>query len=103
MNYFLDIYSPETHAAFTASDRSLAGFRVRQRNAASRVQQGDLLVCYLTRLSRWVGLLKVVGDPFEDATPRFTEIEDPYVVRFKVVPVVWLPPEQGIPIHDASV
>jgi hypothetical protein len=26
MNYFLDLFSPETHAAFSASDRLLSGF-----------------------------------------------------------------------------
>lgn len=65
--------------------------------------RGDVLVCYVTRLSRWVGLLEVVEGPFEDSTPIFTEKDDPFVVRFKVKPLVWLPPEEGIPIHAEEV
>ena len=51
MTYFLDLFSPETHARFSASDRAVSGFRVRHRNAAERVKPGDMLVCYVTRLS----------------------------------------------------
>jgi len=31
------------------------------------------------------------------------EGDDPFFVRFKVTPVVWLTPDQGIPIHDPEV
>jgi hypothetical protein len=102
MNYFLDLFSPETHEAFSASTRDVSGFRLRHKVAAGRVQAGDILVCYLTRLSRWVGLLRVLGPPFTDETPRFVAENDPFVIRFKVEPLVWLPPAQGIPIHDDS-
>lgn len=103
MKYALNVFSPETHPKFTTSDRTIAGFRVRHRQAAERLSPGDLIVCYLTRLSRWVGLLEVIGAPFEDATPLFVEQDDPFVVRIKVKPLVWLSPEHGIPIHDEAV
>lgn len=103
MSYFLNLFSPETHAAFSASDRSVSGFRERHRKAAQRIEIGDFLVCYLTRVSRWVGLFQVIGQPFEDRSPLFLEREDPFFVRFKVEPLVWLPPEHGIPIHHDSV
>ncbi len=44
-----------------------------------------------------------LGDLFEDSTPLFVEQNDPFVVRIRVKPLVWLPPEQGVPIHDESV
>lgn len=103
MAYYLDLFSPETHERFSASDRSVSGFRVRQRNAAAKLKPGDKLVCYLTRLSRWVGLLEVQSVAFEDGSPIFASDNDPFVVRFKVKPVVWLPPDQGLPIHDEAI
>lgn len=103
MTHYLDLFSPESHAAFSASDRTVSGFRTRHRNAAERVAKGDVLVCYVTRLSRWVGLLEVTEGPFDDATPLFVEQDDPFVVRFRVKPLVWLAPEQGIPIHAEEV
>lgn len=103
MAYYLDLFSPETHERFSTSDRSLSGFRERHRVAASRVEPGDILICYLTRLSRWVGLLRVETKAFEDPTPIFTDKDDPFFVRFKVTPLVWLTPVQGVPIHEDPV
>lgn len=103
MAYYLDLFSPDTHARFSTSDRTVSGFRVRQRNMAARVKPGDKLLCYLTRLSRWVGVLEVTSAVFEDSAPIFTEQDDPFVVRFKVKPLVWLAPEQGLPIHDGAI
>lgn len=103
MAHFLDLFSPETYERFSSSDRSVSGFRIRQRSLAAKVKPGDLMVCYLTRLSRWVGLLRVEGTAFEESTPIFTTEADPFVLRFRVTPLVWLAPEQSIPIHDDAV
>jgi len=54
MAYYLDIFSPETYKAFTESPRDISGFRPHQRNTASRVKFGDKLICYVTKISRWV-------------------------------------------------
>ena len=98
MKYRLDIFSPETYQRFSVSDRQLAGVKARYRKLASEVEPGDLLIGYVTRLSRWCGLLEVTSEAFEDATPRFSDSDDPYTVRFRVKPVVWLPLEQSIPM-----
>jgi hypothetical protein len=76
---------------------------MRQKNVAERVKRGDVFVCYLTRLSRWFGLLEALEGPFIDSTPRFLAESDPFVVRFRVRPVVWLDIEMGIPIHDDAI
>jgi len=70
---------------------------------ADRIKAGDMLVCYLTRLSRWFGLLEVLEGPFIDNKPVFLPADDPFIVRFKVRPVVWLDIEKGIPIHDGAI
>jgi hypothetical protein len=100
MAYFIDLFSPETYAAFTNSARDISGFRIRHKNVAERVKAGDLFVCYLTRLSRWFGLLEVIDGPFIDSSPRFLPEHDPFVVRFHVRALVWLEIERGIPIHE---
>lgn len=57
----------------------------------------------MTRVSRWVGLLEVAGDPFEDDTPIFTADADPFTVRFLVKPLIWLSAEEGVPIKHPDV
>ena len=103
MAYFLDLFSPETYEAFGNSDRTVSGFRPRQRNMAGRVKRGDKLLCYVTRLSRWAGVLRVVEGPFVDDWPIFYAENDPFVVRFRVDAEVWLPVEKAIPIYDDEV
>lgn len=104
MAYFLDLFSPETHKAFTSSKRDVSGFRIRQRQAAERIQKGDKLVCYVTKISRWVGLLQVVDAFFEDATPLFYPKDDPFVIRFHVDPIVWISEfNMALPIHDQEI
>jgi hypothetical protein len=103
MAYYLDLFSPETYEAFGCSDRTVSGFRIRQRNVAQRVKSGDKLVCYMTRLSRWIGVLEIVEGPFVDETPIFYPEADPFVVRFRVRELVWLPVEKAIPIQESRV
>lgn len=103
MAYYIDLFSPETYDAFSRSPRNISGFRLRHKNIAERIKAGDVLVCYLTRLSRWFGLLEVVDGPFIDDKPVFLTQNDPFVVRFHVIPAVWLDIDKSIPIHDSAV
>jgi hypothetical protein len=103
MAYYLNLFSPETYEAFGRSDRTVSGFRPRQRNIANRVRPGDMFVCYMTRLSRWVGLLEVSEGPFHESTPIFYAEDDPFTVRFRVRTVVWLSLEKTLPIHAEAV
>lgn len=103
MTYYLDLFSPETYAAFSRSSRDVSGFRLRHESIAARIQVGDKLICYMTKLSRWVGVLEVVSPHFQDRTPLFLAENDPFVIRFKVKPLAWLEPEKAIPIRDDEV
>lgn len=103
MAYYLDLFSPETYEAFSQSDRSVSGFRRRQRNVASRIDPGDKLLCYITGISRWVGVLEVTGRAYEDDSPLFYPEEDPFVIRFNVKPLVWLDKERAVPIKEDAV
>jgi hypothetical protein len=103
MGYYIDLFSPETYEAFTKSNREISGFRARQENAASGVRVGDRFICYMVKLSRWIGILEVCSTSFKDETPLFYDEKDPYIIRFKVKPLVWLPKELSIPIHEDHV
>lgn len=100
MVYYTDLFSPETYEAFSRSPRDVTGFRLRQRGMAERVRSGDRFICYITKLSRWAGVLEVVSELFVDDAPRFYATDDPFVVRFKVKPVAWLAKDKSIPIHE---
>ena len=78
MAYFIDLFSPETYQAFARSGQDISGFRLRHKNMAERINPHDVFVCYLTRLSRWFGLLEVIKGPFIDDRPIFVPENDPF-------------------------
>jgi len=100
MAYFVAVFSPQTYEAFSSSDRTIYGCQRRLQQRAAQVKIGDRLVCYMKGLSRWVGLLEIASPPYLDETPLFVPQPDPFVVRFKVTPIAWLPMEKAIPIRD---
>lgn len=100
MNYYIDLFSPETYERFGNSTRTISGFRLHQKSQAARIHPGDKLICYMTKFSRWVGVLEVTSDYFVDSTPIFSDLDDPFVVRFNVKPVCWLEKDLTIPIHE---
>ncbi len=103
MAYYIDLFSPETYEIFSKSGQSTSGFRLRQEGAAVRIKIGDKLICYMTKLGRWIGIFEVTSPYFKDNTPLFYNSDDPYIIRFHVKPIVWLPKEKSIPIHDDRV
>lgn len=100
MAYFIDLFSPETYEAFSNSNRTISGFRERQRGVASEIKPGDKFICYMIKLSRWIGILEVKSTYFQDNKPIFYPVNDPFVIRFNVETKVWLKLEHTIPIWD---
>jgi len=98
--YYLDMFSPETYESFSASDRSVSGFRIRQLKLAQRIHPGDKFLCYLTRVSRWIGILEVTSECYVAHTPLFYPEGDPFVVRFNVRPIFWFERDFTIPIRE---
>ena len=103
MAYYLNIFSPETYETFSKSNRSLSGFRKRQVHAAEKIHPGDKFICYMTKLSRWIGILEVIKDCIIDESPLYYQENDPFVVRFGVKTIIWLDKEQAIPIREDEV
>ena len=103
MAYFLNLFTPETWRSFREAGASISRFRERQRHIASeRVKQGDILLCYLTRLSRWCGVLQVTSGANDDRSPILDD-SDPFTVRVGVEPIAILEPELSIPIYEEEV
>ena len=102
LRYWLNLYSPETYDIFSTSQRTITGFRERQRQRANSVVPGDRLLCYMTTFSRWVGVLEVEEGPLVGQRFRFYE-GDPFSVQFRVRPLSWLPREKTVPIREDHV
>lgn len=97
MNYWLDLFTGTTWDEFRKAGANVTGFREHNWKRAQGIKKGDIFLCYLVGVKRWVGLLRVTADRYRDTRPIWGE--EVFPVRFKVEPVVMLAPENGVPIE----
>ncbi|MBN2475583.1 MAG: hypothetical protein JXB62_13305 [Pirellulales bacterium] len=97
MNYWLDLFTGITWEEFQKAGANISGFREHNRARAAKIRRGDIFLCYLTGVKRWVGLLEVSGEMFEDDSPIWGE--EVFPIRFPVKPIVMLKPEHGVPME----
>jgi hypothetical protein len=102
MNYYINLFSPETVEAFVISSKDISGFRISRKTYIEnqKMGPGDRLICYVTRIQRFIGVLEITEKYFVDEKPIFVKEDDPFVLRFKVKVLVWLPLVKAIPITD---
>ena len=94
--YWLDLFTVETWKEFQDHGSDVSGFSDKRWATVQRMKPGDFLLCYLTRVSRWVGLLEVTGEPFYDEEPIWSS--SVYPSRVPVRAVLQLAPEYGVPV-----
>jgi hypothetical protein len=96
-NYWLDLFTWETWQEFLAAGAETSGFRESRWKTVQQMKPGDYLLCYMTGISRWIGMLEVTSSGFRDETAIWKGAVFPCRVRVKVV--VKLTPETAVPIH----
>jgi len=99
-NYWLDLFTGETWDEFKAAGGTVSGFRESRWNTVSKIKPGDYLLCYLTGLSRFIGILEVVDKPYKDKTPIWKA--EAFPSRLKVRIIAQLTPQTAVPIKDLS-
>jgi hypothetical protein len=66
------------------------------RNAVAKIPPGDILLCYMTGVKRWVGALRVLG-PSNDQRAIWKDCDFP--ARVAVEPIDMLDAEVGVPME----
>ena len=99
MNVWLDLFTGRTFDEFKKAGANVSGFRHNAESVAQRIKPGDLLVCYVTGISRFVGILKVQGKS-DDSRPIWSF--DDFPVRLAVTPELLLDYATGIPLDVAE-
>ncbi len=97
MTYWLDLFTGRTWEQFREAGGTITGFRERMRQHKRKPVPGDILLCYLTGVMRWVGALEVVAHS-DDKSAIWDTDDFPY--RFRVKPLVLLDPAHGVPLDD---
>ncbi len=94
--YFVGLFTVDSWQEFLAHGGNIMGFQENKASSVHRLRHGDRLLAYLTRVSAFVGVLEVVGEPFYDATPLWSDGEFPVRIAVKVRDSV--PIERAVPM-----
>src|SRR5918995_2455077 len=84
-NHWLDLFTGTTWQEFLDAGATVSGFRERRWNTLQQVKPGDYFLCYLTGVSRFIGVLEVTSEPYWDETPIWEDEVFPYRTKVEVL------------------
>jgi hypothetical protein len=96
--YWLDLFTGTTWQEFLDAGATVSGFRQRRWKTVQRIKPGDYLLCYLTGVSRFIGVLEATSEPYWDETPIWKD--EVFPCRLKVEAIATLTPETAVPIFE---
>lgn len=92
INYWLELFSWNTWQELLKDGGRTTGFKENQWRIVQQIKPGDYLLCYLTGVSRFIGILKVVSEAFKDHSPSYGDIT--LICRIKIVIICVLEPKR---------
>lgn len=99
-SYWLDLFSGKTWEEFLAHGGTVSGFRESRWKTVQKIKKGDYLICYLTGVSRFIGLLEVTSDAYKDNSGIWSD--ENFSSRLKVKTVIALTPDTSVPVKSLS-
>ena len=97
-NYWLDLFTGKTWEEFKKHGAKVSGFRKTRHRRAKDIRPGDYLICYLTHLSRFIGVLEVKSECYMEDTPIWEDAAFP--IRFNVNLLYELTPGTAVPVGN---
>src|SRR5664279_359898 len=98
--YWSQVYTPKSWHRFLENGGGVTGFRDIRWKHIQTIKPGDLILCYLSGLSQFVAVLRVLSEPYLDLTRIWDEGLFP--CRVDVDIVVSVSDSQAVPIRDLS-
>jgi len=95
-NYWLDLFTGKTWEEFLKNGAEVTGFRLKRKKISQAIRPGDFFICYITGISRFIGLLEVKSELYIDESPLWKD--ESFPVRFKVELIHKLEPKTAVPV-----
>jgi predicted RNA-binding protein len=95
---YLVVTSPENWKTTAAMGWSLLGLKSTRRNVAQSLKVGDRLACYETGVKRFIAVVQIDGDCYEDHTIIWggKKAGEDYPYRYPIKPVVAVGPDDAL-------
>lgn len=94
--YWLDLFTWTTWQEFLKAGAQISGFRERRWKTVRKIKPGDYLLCYLTGIMRFIGILEVISEGYKDETKIWSD--EIFPCRLKVKIIADLSPETAVPV-----
>lgn len=95
----MNLFTGTSWGEFLQAGGNVTGFKEGRWTTAKRIKVGDYLLCYVTGISRFIGVLEVISEAYEDFDNKIWEF-DMLPSRLEVKPLVILEPETAIPFSN---
>lgn len=95
--------SPENLAATRRHGFRVIGMKEARRRLAEKIEVGDRIIFYVTRVQAFGGMVRVTGEMYEDRAavwPGKPGKADPYPWRFETEPLLVLVDEEFVPAEE---
>ena len=98
--YFLGLFTVDSWREFKLNGGKVMGFNEKKARAAGQLKVGDKILCYLTKVSAFIGVMEVTAPAYFDRTPLWSDGIFP--VRLPVRLVMEAPLSGAVPIRSLS-
>ena len=71
--YFLGLFTVDSWREFKRNGGKITGFNEKKAHAAQQLVLGDKILCYLTKVSAFIGVMEVTGPAYIDQTPIWSD------------------------------
>jgi hypothetical protein len=71
--YFLGLFTIDSWREFKRNGGKIMGFNEKKAHAAQQLVLGDKILCYLTKVSAFIGVMEVTGPAYIDQTPIWSD------------------------------
>lgn len=95
--HWIQVFSEDTWREFLEAGGAVTGFREKRWPVIQNIEVGDLLLCYVSRVSCWVGILEVKSQAYLDDNRIWKG--ELYPCRVDVKVLASLTREQRVPIR----
>jgi hypothetical protein len=96
--YWAQVFTPKTWQQFLDAGGKTTGFSDSRWGHVQKLRPGDYLLCYLSGISKWIGVLEVQSDPYLDNTTIWDD--DLFPCRADVKVLIALTLEAAVPIKE---
>jgi len=96
--YWVQVFTVKTWQEFLDAGGKTSGFRSTRWGLIQQIKPKDQLLCYLSGVGKFIGILEVRDEPYLDTTKIWEDEIFPCRVDVRVV--IALRPSTAVPIRD---